>query len=119
MAPPEALASHSKRTIVMHRIDFEPNTFRITPEAAPVLDEAIQLLGGNSEPAAVVIDQWADADRSQTFRLFTTRQRAKAVRRYLVDHGIDPSRVSLPPVAAAILAGNRSAQSPRVELHVD
>ena len=81
-APLGLLESHSKRTIAMHRVDFEPETFRITPATAPVLDEAVELLGRDSDPVAVVISPSVDNNRSETFRLFTARQRAKAVRTF-------------------------------------
>lgn len=115
---PDSAASSQARKIVVHRVDFESDTIRVAPEAAPVLDEALLLLG-SSDPVVIIVDQPTATDHSAMFHLSLTRRRAKAVRRYLVDHGMAPGCVSLQPVALPIVTGERSAPSRPVELHVD
>ena len=121
--PEAAFPAPSKRRIVAHAVDFDPTPGAIRPEAEPVLNEAVQLLGGDV-PVIVIVAPPVDRSRTDTYRLMLARRHAKAVRRYLLDHGIAADRIvlrndSTNEVAAVITPANRLAHSQPVELHAE
>jgi outer membrane protein OmpA-like peptidoglycan-associated protein len=100
--------------------DFDKATIRA--DARPVLDEAIRILreeGG----VAVVSEGHTDAIGSTEYNQKLSERRADAVRRYLVNGGIDPTRIQTEgygesqPVASNDTTEGR-AQNRRVELRV-
>lgn len=114
----EAPSSTAQRRIVAHGVDFQPNTANISPDALPVLDEALELLGSNG-PVVVVVDGSAHNGHSDVFENLLARRRAKAVRRYLIDHGVPAHRITLPPDVTGTIATNDSPpHSQPLELHL-
>lgn len=113
------LPSPAHKKVITHGIDFEPNTAIIRPEASPVLNETVQLLGSDA-PIVITVEPPSDDRRSHAYRLLLARRRAKAVRRYLVDHGVAARRIALPhDAAAAVATGDSAADNQPVELHVE
>jgi len=121
--PGAAVPAPSKRRIVAHAVDFGPTPGAIRPEAEPVLNEALQLLGSDV-PVTLIVAPPVEGARTDTYRLMRARRYAKAVRRYLLDHGIAADRIvlrsdSTDGVAAVIAPANRLAHSQPVELHAE
>jgi outer membrane protein OmpA-like peptidoglycan-associated protein len=116
-SPPPTVA----KKIVLHSVDFDENGPGIRPDAVPVLNEAVQLLS-TEQGMIVIVPQPAASTVSAVFSRILGSRRAKAVRRYLVDHGIAASRIrienfdELPPPASSTTTDN---QSLGVELQID
>lgn len=113
------LPAASRQRVVMHRVAFASNTATIAPETVPLLDEAIQTLAGADDRIAVVTDTETVGD--DPYLLMLARRRAKAVRRYLVGHGIAAGRVLLTVSADGSAAApvTHEVGKPPVELHLD
>jgi len=112
MVPPPSL-----RKIIAHGVDLDSDTATIRSAALPVLREAVELLG--SEGAVVILVDWpADEHRSDKYRQFLRRRRAKAIRRYLVEDGIALDRIAFPAAVESTIATADASQSPAMELHV-
>lgn len=118
-----SVPSPTKRKIVAHAVDFGPTTGAIRPEGEPVLDEAVQLIGGDL-PVTVIVAPPVDGRSTDTQRRMLARRHAKAVRRYLLVHGITADRIMLrndatDEIAAVVVPTERLAHSRPVELYVE
>lgn len=89
-----SLPTAGSRKIVVHGTPFESNTATIAPEATALLDEAVQLLMETDGGIAIVPDTATMDD--DPYLLLLTHRRARAVRRYLIDHGIAAARIAVP-----------------------
>lgn len=79
--------------IVVEGITFETGSARILPESAAVLDGAITMLRDNPD-ARIEIGGHTDDVGDPAANLRLSAQRAEAVRRYLVSHGIPARRLT-------------------------
>jgi outer membrane protein OmpA-like peptidoglycan-associated protein len=116
--PPPA----TQKRIVLRGVNFDFDKATIRADARPVLDEAIRILrqeGG----VVVVAEGHTDAIGSTDYNQTLSEHRAEAVRRYLVNGGIEAGRIRTEgygesrPVASNDTADGR-AQNRRVELRV-
>ena len=120
--PPPPPTPAPKRKIVLRGVNFDFDKATIRPDARPVLDEAIRILKEESG-ISVVAEGHTDAVGSETYNQGLSERRAQAVRDYLVDGGVAPSRIETvgygesQPVATNDTAEGR-AQNRRVELEV-
>ncbi|MFI5397197.1 MAG: OmpA family protein [Candidatus Binatia bacterium] len=112
----------SGKRIVLRAVSFDFNRSGIRPESRPVLDEAAELLRGDPS-VRVSVEGHCDAIGSDTRNQALSVERAEAVFRFLVNHGISPERMavvgygSTRPVAGNETEGGRT-QNRRVELRV-
>ncbi len=80
------------KKITLRGINFETAKATILPASYPMLDEAVQLLKVNPDVKVEIAGHTDSVGRaSSNFRLSDAR--ANAVRNYLVEHGIEPSRL--------------------------
>lgn len=114
----DALGTAGRIALEGVRFDFDAASLR--PGSGAVLDEAVALL--RDDPAlSVEIAGHTDAVGSRDYNLDLSLRRARTVRRYLVDHGIEPERLTVAgygfdvPVASNETADGR-ARNRRVEL---
>jgi outer membrane protein OmpA-like peptidoglycan-associated protein len=119
----EKLPAPTKRKIVLHRVDFDPDSAVIHPEAFPILEEATASLSGD-EPIEVVVNEPSDSDPSIAYRSELVRRRAQAVRRFLVQHGSTATRLTIegldqPPPSLATRAGDGGAHNRPAELRIE
>ncbi len=80
------------KDIVLPGIPFAFNDQTIRPEYLPMLNETARILNDNPT-LSVLIEGYADAVGPESFNLELSRERAKAVRDYLVEHGIVADRL--------------------------
>jgi OOP family OmpA-OmpF porin len=73
-------------------VNFDFDKANIKAEFAPVLDEAAQILKDNPQ-VSVIIEGHTDSIGSETYNQRLSERRAESVRRYLVDKGVDASRL--------------------------
>jgi outer membrane protein OmpA-like peptidoglycan-associated protein len=120
--PPPAPPRAAKK-IILRSIHFNFDKADILPDAAPVLDAAVQTLN-EAGGQIVIVAGHTDSTGSEAYNLQLSRRRADAVRAYLVSHGIDAGRIhtealgKAQPVASNDTEDGR-AQNRRVELHID
>ena len=79
--------------IVLRGVNFDFDKSNIRPDAAVILDEAVRLLGTGGG-SAVAIEGHTDWIGTDAYNQGLSERRANAVMDYLVDHGVDASRLS-------------------------
>ena len=75
------------------RVFFDNDSATIKPESYPDLDRAVQLLQTNDRLNAT-IEGHTDSNGSDAYNLRLSQRRADAVRQYLVDKGVNASRLA-------------------------
>ncbi len=78
--------------IVLHNIFFEFNSAELRPESIGELKRLLQLMTENPN-IKVEIAGHTDSVGSESYNLKLSRQRAEAVKQWLVEHGISPDRI--------------------------
>jgi OOP family OmpA-OmpF porin len=90
-APPPPPMEEGEK-IVLRGVNFDFDKANIRPDAAVILDEAVNLLG--SSGPAVSIEGHTDWIGSDAYNAGLSERRANAVQAYLIEHGVDSSRLS-------------------------
>ena len=117
------------QALALPGIPFAFNGRTIPSASLPALDETVRILNDNPH-ISVLIEGYSDAVGSEAFNLELSRQRAEAVRAYLVERGIAADRLRvagrgernpLAPNARADGSDNPAgrAMNRRVELSVE
>jgi outer membrane protein OmpA-like peptidoglycan-associated protein len=105
------------------KIFFDFNKSTIKPVSYSLLDEVATALKSHDEVKHVVIEGHTDSVGGKAFNQKLSEQRAQAVRKYLVDKGIEPARLDAKgfgetmPVAPNKTAKGRDANR-RVEFRI-
>lgn len=121
--PAQQLPPPTRKKIVLRSVYFEFNRSNISPDAAPVLDEAAGLLRDEGD-INIVAEGHTDNIGSDAYNERLGDRRSKSVRAYLINRGIQPRRIRTEtygesrPVATNDTAEGR-AQNRRVELRVE
>ncbi len=79
--------------ISLSGVNFETNSARLTPESLAVLDHAVATLKRRAD-IRVEIAAHTDSVGKASYNQALSERRARSVYRYLVDHGINPSRLT-------------------------
>ncbi len=96
-------------------VHFDSGSARVSNIAKAKLDEVALKLKQDSELRAHVIG-YSDSQGSQAVNDRLSRQRAEAVKAYLVErHGIDPSRITIEGRGSADPVGDNSTAEGRAE----
>lgn len=77
---------------ITQQIHFQTAKAVIQKESFPILDAVVDVLGKNSS-IRLEIQGHTDDKGSDAYNKKLSHQRAEAVRKYLVGHGVDPSRL--------------------------
>ena len=108
--------------LVFQNIYFAPGSAQLDPSSYPVLDQIVQLL--KEHPTMIVeIQGHTDNTGSLAYNMKLSQKRAEAVKRYLVEHGIEEDRLIArgygpkKPIAPNDTPENR-AKNRRVEIVV-
>lgn len=118
--PPPAPAP--QQIISLPGVVFANNSAVLLPRSRATLDGAVQTLQNNPNVTAEV-SGYTSSTGSAAYNLKLSQRRAESVMKYLVDHGVDASRLTAhgygeaDPVASNKTAEGR-AQNRRVELHI-
>lgn len=108
------------QTITLENIQFEFNSAKLTPRAEASLNKVVQSLRDQTNTLVEVAGH-TDSQGNDGYNLRLSGQRAESVRRYLVQGGINASRITAQgygetqPVASNATEAGR-AQNRRVEL---
>lgn len=88
-----SLAKAVDKPIVLQNIFFETGSAKLLPASNPELNKLVWTLR-NSENMKMEIHGHTDDVGTDEFNLLLSEERAKSVYQYLIDRGIDPSRLS-------------------------
>lgn len=119
---PEPMPEVAGERIVLRGVNFDFDKSNIRPDAAVILDEAVRMIGSGSGPA-VSIEGHTDWIGTDAYNQGLSERRANSVQGYLIDHGVDASRLSTVgfgegrPIASNETRDGR-ALNRRVELQV-
>jgi OOP family OmpA-OmpF porin len=108
--------------IVLRGVNFDFDKSNIRPDAAVILDEAARILGSGPGPA-VSVEGNTDSIGTEQYNQGLSERRANSVKKYLVEHGVEESRLSTigygesRPIASNQTREGR-ALNRRVELNV-
>jgi OOP family OmpA-OmpF porin len=91
-APPPVYEEGPSEKIVLRGVNFDFDKSNIRPDAAVILDEAVAALSGSS--SAVMVEGHTDWIGTEEYNQGLSERRSESVRRYLVEHGVDESRLS-------------------------
>ena len=90
--PPPPPRPVAKERIVLRGVHFDFDRYNIRPDAAPILDEAADILSKHPD-VTVDVDGYCDAIGSYRYNLRLSQRRADAVAGYLEGKGIAASRL--------------------------
>ncbi len=121
-APPPPPAPVAQKVIALPGVEFAINSAHLLPVSRTTLDHAVQTLKDNPGIDAEVAG-YTDNTGNAAYNKVLSQRRAEAVRKYLVDHGVQGSRLTAKgygdkdPVASNRTAAGR-AKNRRVELRI-
>jgi len=107
------------KQFVLRGLNFESGSAALTPDSGPVLDQVAEAMKANPE-AKLEIRGHTDAQGPANFNLELSQKRAESVRQYLINAGIDGTRMKAmgvgeeEPVASNATPEGR-AQNRRIE----
>lgn len=108
--------------IVLQGVTFRFNQATLTAQAEERLDKVVQKLKAHPKIQIEVVGH-TDSKGTAAYNLKLSKERAQSVKRYLVEHGIDPSRITTKgqgetqPIAPNTTPEGR-AKNRRVEIHI-
>ncbi|WP_437527320.1 OmpA family protein [Sorangium sp. So ce726] len=86
--PPERVVVTDDKIIINEKIQFEYDQATIRTESHSLLDEVVSTIKKHTHIKKIAIEGHASAEGSADHNLKLSDRRAKAVMKYLVDHGI-------------------------------
>jgi OOP family OmpA-OmpF porin len=75
------------------KVLFDINSAKVKSEAYPMLQEAVLIMKKNPD-LKVEVDGHADSTGAAAYNMTLSEKRAEAVKKYFVDQGIDPDRLT-------------------------
>ena len=75
------------------KVLFDINSAKVKPEAYPMLQESILIMKKNPD-LKVEVDGHTDITGTAAYNMTLSEKRAEAVKKYFVDQGIDPDRLT-------------------------
>lgn len=113
----------AKRIRIKRKIHFEVNSDVIDPRSFALLDEVADTLINNPQIKLVEIQGHTDDRGKRDYNIDLSDRRASSVRRYLIDSGVEATRLDSKgygparPVAPNVTRSGR-ARNRRVEFHI-
>jgi outer membrane protein OmpA-like peptidoglycan-associated protein len=93
--PPRTLvARHHNVIVTFDKIYFKTASAEILPRSYPLLDQLVALIQSNTDIQLLEIAGHADERGSDEYNLVLTQLRSQSVVNYLVQHGVDPLRLT-------------------------
>jgi len=80
--------------VIMEKVYFETDSAEIKPESYGILDAVAATIIGNPQIIKVQVQGHADERASNDYNIQLTQERAASVVKYLVNKGVDKSRLS-------------------------
>lgn len=121
--PAALVAVEESEVVVLEQVHFALDSDEILPSSFPLLNQVARILNGHPEILHVEIQGHTDDQGTPEHNLDLSARRAISVNRYLVEQGVDPSRLTdhgygmTRPIAPGTSEEAR-AQNRRVEFHI-
>jgi outer membrane protein OmpA-like peptidoglycan-associated protein len=93
-APPPRVEVRDNKIEFKEKIQFENNKATILPQSFSLLDDIVKVIKDNDHIKKIAIEGHASAEGDAKKNLTLSDERAKAVMKYCVDHGIDAKRLT-------------------------
>jgi outer membrane protein OmpA-like peptidoglycan-associated protein len=91
--PLAVLAPQKKQIEILERIQFEFARAELKPESHQILDAVAKIMRAHPEIRGVRIEGHASAEGSLEFNMKLSKERAEAVRKYLIQAGIPENQL--------------------------
>jgi outer membrane protein OmpA-like peptidoglycan-associated protein len=120
---PRTIRVEGDQIVILQRIEFANNSDRLLPPSMPILEEVRAVLAANPQIASVRIEGHTDNVGRDDRNLDLSQRRAESVKRWLVEHGIEESRLTAEglgetrPIADNTTPAGRQTNR-RVEFHL-
>lgn len=92
--PARAFVSGAGAIVITERVEFATGSDRILPGSEPVLRDVLAIIQSSEGLRTVRIEGHTDDRGRDAANLRLSRARAASVRRWLVERGVDPARLS-------------------------
>ena len=92
--PPPRVEVRDNKIEFKEKIQFENNKSVILPQSFGLLDDIVKVIKDNPQAKKIAIEGHASAEGDPKRNLTLSDERAKAVMKYCVDHGIDAKRLT-------------------------
>jgi OOP family OmpA-OmpF porin len=92
--PPARVEVRDNKIEFKEKIQFENNKSTILPQSFSLLDDIVKVIKENPQAKKIAIEGHASAEGDAKKNLTLSDDRAKAVMKYCVDHGVDPKRLT-------------------------
>ena len=120
--PPPKVKIERGQIVILEKIFFDTDRARIKSQSHPLLDQVAQVIRGHAE-FKIRIEGHTDKQGNEQHNLQLSKERADAVRTYLIKQGIEPARLLSAGYGPAMpIADNRTSAgreaNRRVEFHI-
>jgi outer membrane protein OmpA-like peptidoglycan-associated protein len=92
--PPARVEVRDNKIEFKEKIQFENNKSVILPQSFGLLDDIVKVIKDNPQAKKIAIEGHASAEGDAKRNLTLSDERAKAVMKYCVDHGVDAKRLT-------------------------
>ncbi|MCB2213349.1 OmpA family protein [bacterium] len=118
----DGMVLETGKKLVLHDINFQLNSDELTPNSITILEDVYTALMDFPE-AEVIIEGHSDSSGNDDYNLSLSKKRAEAVKTWLVNRGIDGSRMEAVGIGEADPIADNStpegrAQNRRIEFKV-
>jgi OOP family OmpA-OmpF porin len=93
-APPPRVEVRDNKIEFKEKIQFENNKSVILPQSFSLLDDIVKVIKDNEHIKKIAIEGHASSEGDAKRNLTLSDERAKAVMKYCVDHGVDAKRLT-------------------------
>lgn len=90
---PEVESPFEEKIVIMQKIHFEFDRWNIRPVSFPILDDVVDILQKNPQILKVRVEGHTDWKGTDAYNDKLSMRRSHSVRTYLIQKGIDPSRL--------------------------
>jgi OOP family OmpA-OmpF porin len=92
--PPARVEIRNNKIEFKEKIQFENNKSVILPQSFSLLDDIVKVIKDNEHIKKIAIEGHASSEGDAKRNLTLSDERAKAVMKYCVDHGVDAKRLT-------------------------
>jgi outer membrane protein OmpA-like peptidoglycan-associated protein len=112
---PRRIERHQHEIATFEKVYFKTASAEILPRSFPLLDDMVTLLRDNPDLLLIEIAGHADERGDDDYNMRLTEARARSVRTYLIEHGIDGARLTARGYGETEPAIDAATQQPCVE----
>jgi outer membrane protein OmpA-like peptidoglycan-associated protein len=92
--PPERVKVSEEKLEIGEKVQFETDSATLLPESENLLNEVAKVINDHPEITKIQVEGHTDGQASDKYNMKLSRERANAVKDYLVKQGVDEKRLS-------------------------